>query len=151
MGMIKKRQRLEFAVEKLVELGASEIILFESQRTERSNIRIDRLEDKAISAMKQSLRAWLPDIKVYHSFEEVLEQHGTHPSYIAHVKVKAENSFTSITKERNSMLMMVGPEGGFSESEIDLASNYGVEQVSLGPYRLRTETAAIHMVSLSRP
>ena len=150
MGLIKKRQRLEFAIEKLVELGISEIILFKSEHSERDKIRMDRLEGKAISAMKQSLRAWLPDITLYNSLHELMELYGDMPLVIAHEKVTQAKPVTDLKKGNESLLLMVGPEGGFSESEIKLARRHSATMFSLGVYRLRTETAALCMASMFR-
>ena len=150
LGLIKKRQRLEFAIEKLVELGISEIILFKSEHSERDKIRMDRLQGKAISAMKQSLRAWMPDITLYNSLHEVMEFYGDMPLVVAHEKVTQAKPVIDLKKGNESLLLMVGPEGGFSESEIKLARRYNATMFSLGAYRLRTETAALCMASMFR-
>ena len=147
MGIIKKRDRLEFAVEKAVELGVYEIALFRSEHTVKENVRMDRLESIAISAMKQSLRAWLPDITFFRSFEKVLTAYSDADILTAHEKIDSESSAPDSSFNADKKLLLVGPEGGFSESEISDLKNSGAELVSLGRNRLRTETAAVAFLS----
>lgn len=148
MGIIKKRDRLEFAVEKAVELGASEICLFRSRRTVKQNVRMDRLESIAISAMKQSMRAFLPSISVFNSAEEVIDVNADALPLVAHEKVDKEEQtvdLKALSKDR--LLLMVGPEGGFAPKEIEEFENKGCKLVSLGKNRLRAETAAVAFLS----
>lgn len=149
MGIIKKRDRLEFAVEKAVELGASRICLFRSEHTIKENVRMDRLESKALSAMKQSLRAWLPEISLFHSFEALLDSFPDAKYLAAHEKVEADDRkiITPRAGAGEKLLLLVGPEGGFSSDEIAILRQKDVRLVSLGPNRLRTETAAIAFLS----
>lgn len=152
MGIIKKRDRLEFAVEKAVELGASKIVLFNAEHTIKTKVRMDRLEKTVKSAMKQSLRCWLPEVRVLDSLEEVLKEFEDHTVLMAHEKVGEEyrilNSESGISNNKTGkFLLLVGPEGGFSEREVELAEGQGAKMVSLGEYRLRTETAAVTFVS----
>lgn len=145
MGVIKKRDRLEFAVEKAVELGVSEICLFRSRHTVKQNVRMDRLESTARSAMKQSLRTWLPEISFSPSFEHLLEAYSDIPAYIAHEKV--ESGELPEHKNGGRILLLVGPEGGFAEEEVTMALRGGAQAISLGKRRLRAETAAVVIVS----
>lgn len=147
MGIIKKRDRLEFAVEKSVELGVKEIVLFRSRHTIKENIRMDRLEMIALSAMKQSLRAYLPEIKIHDSLDSVLDYYLAYQVLIAHEKADAETGVTTRQRGKDKTLLLVGPEGGFSEEEIQMAGDKGGEVVSLGNNRLRAETAAITFLS----
>lgn len=146
MGIIKKRDRLEFAVEKATELGASDICLFRSRHTVKENIRMDRLESTAISAMKQSQRAWLPEIKLFPSLENLLDTYRNAFCLAAHEKVNQE-PVTGHSIDSDKVLLLVGPEGGFSDTEIDRIRQRGGKLVSLGDYRLRAETAAIAFLS----
>jgi len=147
MGIIKQRDRQEFAVEKAVELGASQIVLFQSQHTEKNKVRTNRLELIALSAMKQSMRAWLPDIEVASSLEECLDLFPDHRLLIAHEKLDGEVGIKNEYAGETGLVLLVGPEGGFSEEEVELAASRGAERVSLGSYRLRAETAAVTMLS----
>jgi 16S rRNA (uracil1498-N3)-methyltransferase len=147
MGIIKKRDRLEFAVEKAVELGVSRICLFRSEHTVKENVRMDRLESTAISAMKQSLRAWLPGISVYDSFEGMLESFPDATFLIAHEKAEQDLQLNPKQFNIGKLFLLVGPEGGFSAREVEMATELGARVVSLGSNRLRTETAAVAMLS----
>lgn len=148
LGIIKKRDRLEFAVEKAVELGVSRICLFRSQRTIKENVRMDRLESIAISAMKQSLRAWLPEISFYHSFENMLDDFSDAVFLAAHEKIDTDAFNFDLTERGNKeLLLLVGPEGGFTSDEISMLKERNARLVSLGSNRLRTETAAVAFLS----
>ncbi|WP_372639168.1 16S rRNA (uracil(1498)-N(3))-methyltransferase [Fodinibius sp.] len=150
MGIIKKRDRLEFAVEKAVELGASHIALFRSEHTIKKNVRTDRLESIALSAMKQSLRSWLPEISVSSSVDEVIERYSDVRCLMAHEKVSSAgggNDVAPVADDEDRLLLLVGPEGGFSPAEVERAKEEGARLVSLGAYRLRAETAVVVFMS----
>lgn len=149
MGIIKKRDRLEFAVEKAIELGAAQICLFRSEHTIKENVRMDRLESLAISAMKQSLQAHLTTVEIYHSLDMMLDAMSVDKILVAHEKVDEAEGDIDYKSVRDSdrTLLLVGPEGGFSETEIRDLKDKGGELVSLGPHRLRAETAAIAFMS----
>lgn len=147
LGIIKKRSRLEFAVEKAVELGASTIALFRSEHTVKEKVRLDRLESVALSAMKQSMQAWLPEIKVYESLGEVVRDHEGYTLLAAHEKTEAKPGVKEEFRRSGDVLLLVGPEGGFSDSEVHFIQDKGGRLVSLGRNRLRTETAAVVLLS----
>lgn len=163
LGIIKKRDRLEFAVEKAVELGVRQIILFRSEHTVKPNIRMDRLESIVVSAMKQSLHAWRPALHTAGSAVEAAERFGGSQNRIlvAHETEQQlldpgevhRGSGGKETQEKGTAdgppaaLLMVGPEGGFSEAEIEDLTSHGARLVSLGPSRLRAETAALTFLS----
>jgi 16S rRNA (uracil1498-N3)-methyltransferase len=149
LAIIKKRDRLEFAVEKAVELGASAVCLFRGDHTIKQNIRMDRLESIALSAMKQSLRAWLPRISVINSLEELLQAHKNAIYLIAHEKVNPEDDRFNVQSfsDEDKLLLLVGPEGGFSDNEIQIVKKKGGKLVSLGSHRLRAETAVAAFLS----
>lgn len=148
MGIIKKRDRLEFAVEKAVELGVSQVYLFRSERTIKENVRMDRLESIVKSAMKQSLRAWLPEVTICHSLEQMLASVSDAELLVAHEKVEAAQADIDLKKlESKKILLLVGPEGGFSSDEIEWFKQEGAQLVSLGSNRLRAETAVVTFLS----
>lgn len=149
MGIIKKRDRLEFAVEKAIELGAVQVCLFRSEHTIKENVRMDRLESIAISAMKQSLQSYLCQINLFHSVDEMLDAVDPDNILIAHEKVEGKNGRINFEEIENSeqTLLMVGPEGGFSADEVTKFINGGASLISLGPNRLRAETAAVTFMS----
>jgi len=152
MGIIKKRDRLEFAVEKAVELGATSIGLFRSERTVKENVRMDRLESIVLSAMKQSLRAWLPSITCYHSLDELLGHHTDAQYLVAHEKVDGTANKDDLREiNQDKLLLLVGPEGGFSPAEITKFEDHDAQLISLGTNRLRTETAVVTFLSQFLP
>lgn len=140
MGIIKKRDRLEFAVEKAVELGVKSIALFRAERSVKQKVRMDRLESIALSAMKQSLRAWLPAILMYNNLENIIERYSFCKIIAAHEDEK--ETIYRPDKQRKDTLFIIGPEGGLAEKEMKILSEEKAEVISLGPNRLRTETAA---------
>lgn len=144
VGIIKKQSRLEFIVEKAVELGIREINFFRGEHSVKQNVRRERLTSVAISAMKQSLQAWLPGIHQFESLHSVIDHHSA-CNFIAG-RQSADKTFTTAQKNSNGKLLLVGPEGGFSAEEFALLQNHQTDFVGLGPNRLRTETAALSML-----
>lgn len=146
----KNIDRLEWFVEKSVEIGVHEISFIFCQNSERTVLKIERLEKKAISAMKQSGRFFLPTINQPCPFDEWLEHTIKDEHYIAHLREDALPLFkTASAKEKYAIL--VGPEGDFTSQEIEKAIKYRYKLVSLGNSRLRTETAGIvacHILNL---
>lgn len=145
MGIIKKRDRLEFAVEKTVELGVSKIVLFEGEHSQKGNVREDRLESTAISAMKQSLRFHLPQVVVEKNISDAISKH-TRNSILVLADETVEESNQVEESLSDEYFLIVGPEGGFSLNEREVVKSFGPEYYSLGKHRLRAETAAIAMV-----
>ncbi len=143
-GAIKKRDRLEFAVEKAVELGAWEICVFDADHSERSRINEDRLQSIVLSAFKQSKRRWLPEVNYVNSLDEVFKRYSGYHSVMAHVEADSHQP-ENLSHDKN--LLLVGPEGGFSDREVELAREKNVHMISLGKNRLRAETAALAMLS----
>lgn len=135
----KNRDRLEWMVEKLVEMGVKQIILLKSQHAERSKINMERLQKKAVSAMKQSLRLHLPSITSL-NFQEVLEL-SIEQKFIAHCHAHMDRQ--AWTAQQTESILLIGPEGDFSEEEVEQAISKGYSAIELGEARLRTETAAL--------
>lgn len=143
-GAIKKRDRLEFAVEKAVELNAWEICIFNADHSERSKINKERLESVALSAFKQSKRQWLPKIHCLDSLDEVLNHYQDYTPVLAHV---AEDAVRPPKLPSSKNVLLIGPEGGFSDREVQLARQHDAQFISLGETRLRAETAVVTMLS----
>jgi len=141
VGLIKKRDRLEFAVEKSVELGADEIVVFRGDHSEKGNVRLDRLESTVLSAMKQSLRVFLPNVRFTKNLADVIESKAESTTLV--YADETTDKGDSQNRLDNKLMLVVGPEGGFSESERSILKNKGGIPYSLGDKRLRTETAAI--------
>jgi 16S rRNA (uracil1498-N3)-methyltransferase len=143
-GAIKKRDRLEFAVEKAVELGAWEVCIFHADHSERSRINKERIQTIALSAFKQSKRFWLPKVVFIDSLDEVLDHYEDHKPIMAYMQAEAEEPSELI--ESNN-LFLVGPEGGFSEREVQIAKDRRSQLITLGTHRLRAETAVMAILS----
>ena len=141
LGIIKQRDRLEFAIEKAVEIGVGRIILFNADRSERSNIKESRIQSIIEAAMKQSLQVYLPELVVSGSLDEVLKQNFGRP-LVAHEQVQESQSIGELITEK-SVVLFVGPEGGFSEGEITLFNRQSATVIGLGDNRLRAETASL--------
>lgn len=144
MGIIKKRDRLEFAVEKAVELGVSKIVLFEGEHSQKGNVREDRLESTAISAMKQSLRFYLPEVIVEKNISDAISKHVQNSRLILADETVEESDHQK--KKSDNYFLIVGPEGGFSSNEREIIQSFDPKYYSLGEHRLRAETAAVVMV-----
>ena len=143
----KNIHRLEWFLEKTTEIGIDSITPILCQRSERKKIRLDRLEKILVAAMKQSLKAYLPDLQALTPFNQFIEQKkmaSTTKKFIAH----CNNGFEKLALKDNyqtgkDVCILIGPEGDFSPKEIQLAVQYGFSGASLGKSRLRTETAGI--------
>ena len=144
IGLIKKRDRLEFAIEKCVELGANRIILFPGDHSEKEKIRIDRAEAAVKSAMKQSIRCYLPEIILEDNLRNALKKFSKGKTVVVADETKGgKENLTIANSEEAGYLLVIGPEGGFSKSERIALDEAGAIAYSLGEKRLRTETAAI--------
>ncbi len=147
----KNPDRIEWFVEKAIELGVDEITLIGCDHTERSNLKVERLEKLAISAMKQSLKATLPGITPTIKFSEIVRRSSASSKYIAYVDGDNPNHLKNIAIPHSDYLVLIGPEGDFSREELNLALENNFQKVSLGSGRLRTETAglaACHILNL---
>lgn len=150
LGIIKKRDRLEFAVEKAVELGAGEIILFRGDHSVKQNVRVDRLESIILSAMKQSLQSWLPSLHVFTSLQDVTNRYSSHKYLVAHQQGERLSAAGYPSDQKERYLLFVGPEGGLSDKELACLKERGGQLVRLNSNRLRAETAAVSFLSLCR-
>jgi len=144
MGLIRKRDRLEFAAEKATELGVSKISLFRADHTEPFKVRKDRVEAAVLSAMKQSLRVFLPEVSVYDSLDELMDQN-LEQTLILQADAGGQRDTNLVYSDLTKIMMIVGPEGGLSAREADLLIKKGTRMISLGDFRLRAETAAMLM------
>ncbi|MEM6360389.1 MAG: 16S rRNA (uracil(1498)-N(3))-methyltransferase [Bacteroidota bacterium] len=145
----KNMDRLEWFVEKATEIGIDEITPLKTSNSERTAVKIERLDKKAIAAMKQSLKCRLPKINDISAFEDIVKLSADFKS-IAYVD--ASNSvMLSQNVGKGVNYILIGPEGDFTETEVCLAQKLGWSKVSLGQSRLRTETAgliACHLINM---
>ena len=150
----KNMDRFEWFLEKATEFGITSVTPLVCSNSERKKIRLDRLRKIMISSMKQSLRAYLPIINPLMSFKDFMDNAATGSNierFIAHCRSEALPHLMHCYTAENNVVVLIGPEGDFSEEEINLAEEKGFRAISLGKQRLRTETAgiaAVHILNL---
>ncbi len=138
----KNIDRFEFFIEKATEIGIDEITPIICDRSERKTIKQERINKIIISAVKQSLKYYTPKLNSLINFNNFIKQDFKNEKYIAHCK-KGIKKLISHIKPNKKIIILIGPEGDFSDSEIALALEHNFKQISLGNSRLRTETAGI--------
>ncbi|MCQ2059703.1 MAG: 16S rRNA (uracil(1498)-N(3))-methyltransferase [Bacteroidaceae bacterium] len=139
----KMMDRNEWFVEKAVEIGVDRISFMKTCNSERCSINSERIERIAVSAMKQSYKATLPQFDNMISFNDIVKTPFDGVKCIAHLEPGRKQLLQDVLTPNTNALVLIGPEGDFSPSEIEMALANGFEPVSLGPSRLRTETAAL--------
>jgi len=143
----KNIDRIEFFVEKAVEMGISEISFILTEQTERKNISIEKLRKQAIGASKQSLRSHFPKINDLQKFSEFMKTLDPETTFVAHCNEDLERISLNHIPTLDLFTFLIGPEGDFSDKEIQLLAEKGIKAVSLGNQRLRTETAGIFVAA----
>jgi 16S rRNA (uracil1498-N3)-methyltransferase len=145
VGVLKNGSKFDFLVEKTTELGVHAIVPLLTSRTIPRHAKTDRWRKIALAAMKQSGRSVLPRIHPVTPLAEFLEG-----DWGAHTKILPYEKATTVWRPKfgdgpsgDAVLACIGPEGGFTDEEVDQAVRRGFQTVSLGERRLRTETAAI--------
>lgn len=139
----KNIERIEWFLEKSVEIGIDKISFIQCQRSERKTINIERLEKIAINAMKQSLKAYLPQLSEMISFKDFLNSKLEDHKYIGHLEEVEKKDLFKTAPKKGSYCVLIGPEGDFSAEEIEKAKSKEFIPVTLGNSRLRTETAGL--------
>ncbi len=151
MGPTKNNSRFEWFLEKATEIGIDEITPIICEYSERRTIRKERLEKVILAAMKQSLKARLPQLNEAISFSDFVKNNSETINFIAYCSDEYRTSLKNSIVPGDDVLVLIGPEGDFSPAEVTLALEEGFLPVSLGTSRLRTETAAMvacHSVNL---
>lgn len=138
----KNIDRFEWFVEKAVEIGIHKIIPMETERSERSRVRLDRLKRLVLAAAKQSLKDFLPEVVEITPFPNVVRD-SAGQKFILHCADTPKPHLFSALKPAEDAVVMIGPEGDFSPAEVEAALRGGFCECTLGPERLRTETAAV--------
>jgi 16S rRNA (uracil1498-N3)-methyltransferase len=136
-------ERIEWFVEKCTEIGVDEITPLLCRFSERKQLRIDRLQKIILSAAKQSLTPYLPKLNEMTDCTEFIRRTEEETRFIAHCYKEDKRDLRNEIKPGKSVVVMIGPEGDFSEQEIAEALQHNFVPVSLGDSRLRTETAGI--------
>lgn len=148
----KSNDRTEWFLEKATEIGVDEFSFLLCANSERKVIKEERFEKVVVSAMKQSLQFYLPKVNPLVSFESFIKNNKYRQKFIAHCyDMPKQNLWDTIDIHSTEILILIGPEGDFSENEVQIAIENGFTPVSLSPNRLRTETASLvatHQVAL---
>ena len=140
----KNINRFETFLEKATEIGVDEIIPFISRYSERKNIKSERLEKVIIAAIKQSKAFFKPDFTELTTFEKIINSDFKGEKYIAHCyNSDTKKHIKEVYEKGKDVLILIGPEGDFSEDEVKRAVSKGFADISLSDARLRTETAGI--------
>lgn len=139
----KNIDRFEWFVEKAVEIGVSRITPIETEHSERTRVRVDRLQRIVVAAAKQSLKYRLPQIDDVTPIGEILTPDVADQRFILHCANTPKEHLFNAAKAGVSTIVLIGPEGDFSAKEVETALSNGYQECTLGPERLRTETAAM--------
>ncbi len=146
-ALTKNAARMEFFLEKAVEVGIASFTPLKCKHSERSHFNKKRFEKIAISALKQSRNLFLPEIDDITDFHVFLKNHKETDALklLAHKETDAP-LLKELSPNKPEIIVLIGPEGGFSDEEIQEAKKLGYLVISLGKNRLRTETAALFAV-----
>ena len=148
----KMMDRIEWMVEKAVEIGVDELSFLDCQFSERRIVKLPRIEKIVISAVKQSRKAWMPQVNEIKSFDDFINTISTEHKYIAHCYDEIPRTYLfdelRLSSDTCDAVVMIGPEGDFSIDEVRRAMHKGFKSVHLGTSRLRTETAGLSAVMM---
>lgn len=148
----KNIDRMEWLLEKATEIGINEIFFLKCEHSERKEVKDERMEKILISAMKQSMKSFIP---TYHGMMRFKD-------FISYIKSDSEPStrimgycsseyprkeLTQVYKARENVTILIGPEGDFSPEEVNMAVEAGFIPTTFGNTRLRTETAALYALT----
>ena len=154
IACIKNHDRLEWFVEKSVEIGVDEISFLHCDRSIKKTIKNNRISNVAITAIKQSGKAKLPIINDLVNFKDFTENCKSHNKFICHLYNKDKKNiffYKENMKKNKDNCILIGPEGDFTISEIKLAEKYNFKSITIGDSCLRTETAGVvacHLLNL---
>lgn len=139
----KNIDRFEWFLEKATECGIDEITPVFCENSERNNIKPERLEKLLVAAMKQSLRAFLPVLNPSVKLKDFLKKEMKGTKMIAHCGNGTRDNLLNVYVQGQDAVVLIGPEGDFSETEVKTALEADFKPITIGDYRLRTETAAL--------
>ena len=147
IGLLKNLTRLEWLLEKATEMGVYEIMPLLCEHTLFEKFKLERFQNILQSAMIQSHQVWLPLLATPVKFKEAIQNQKQAQKLIAHCEAADKLDIKKI-EAASDCLLLIGPEGDFSQAEIELASAHHFQAIHLGPTRLRTETAALFALSV---
>ncbi len=139
----KNIDRYEWFLEKATEVGIEEITPILCEHSERKVIKPERLEKILVSAAKQSLKYYIPKLNPITTIKDFINSNTSENTFIAHCENTTKKLLKDIYTPNSNSIILIGPEGDFSLSEISLAVENNYKAISLGKERLRTETAAL--------
>lgn len=143
----KNIDRIEFFLEKATEMGISEVTLIQTEKTERKILNIEKLRKQSIAASKQSLRFHFPVINDLMKLSDFIKNLDPETTFVAHCNENLERIDLKEINLQEKITFLIGPEGDFSEKEIQILAEKGIKAVSLGNQRLRTETAGVFIAA----
>lgn len=147
IGPTKNLDRMEWWLEKATEIGLDRFIPLRCRFSERKELKTERMRKIAVSAMKQSLKATLPQIDEMTDIKRFLQEPFDGQKFIAHcMDDRPRQLLSHLIQKGQNVRILIGPEGDFSPEEVEFALQNGYQPVSLGDQRLRTETAALSSV-----
>ena len=151
ISLLKNANRFEWFLEKATEIGISEIIPMTCERTERQHFRMDRMQNILVSAMLQSQQCWMPQLRKPVPFVQVVESATQPQKFIAHcIEEEKRNLANFMNGSLQEQIMLVGPEGDFTQQEVRMAIDHHFIAVGLGENRLRAETAGVVAATLMK-
>jgi 16S rRNA (uracil1498-N3)-methyltransferase len=139
----KNLDRMEWFAEKATEIGINKISFLKTRFSERKEMKTERIHKILVAAMKQSEKAALPELQEMTDFKNFIRQNFDGQKFIAHCYPGEKPLLSRAYHKGENALILIGPEGDFSEEEVALAIRNGFQAISLGESRLRTETAAL--------
>lgn len=151
MAPTKNMDRIEWFAEKATEIGFDELTFLNCRYSERKVVKNERIEKILVSAVKQSLKASVPVLNEMIDFDKFISQDFNGQKFIAHCYPGEKPLLKDLIRRGEDVLVLIGPEGDFSEKEVEKAIKSGFQPISLGRSRLRTETAALvacHIMNL---
>ena len=141
----KNADRMEWLLEKAIEIGICSLTFLQCDHSERTHLNLERLQRLAIAALKQSQTTWLPPLKMTKFTDFIHQNIDTQADkFIAWCDEYNQRQLVDMPRQFPEMILLIGPEGDFSEEEITLARESGYTEVKLGDRRLRTETAGLY-------
>lgn len=147
IGLLKNTGRFEWFLEKATEMGVTKIVPLICERSERSNLKPERMMGVLVAALIQSKQTWLPVLSEPITFAQFIDKHPTSQKLIAHCEESNKTALQDIPNS-NDTSILIGPEGDFTAHEIEAALSANYSPVSLGSTRLRTETAGMVAAAL---
>lgn len=166
MAPTKMMERTEWMAEKVTEIGVDELSFPECRFSERRKMRKERVEKVVVAAMKQSHKAWMPQVNDMCAFKQFIDNEQGGRKYICHcyneierrelvtllkeTAAVADSKASAGNNDGEDITILIGPEGDFSVEEVRYAVSKGWQSTSLGQSRLRTETAAIVAATVAR-